>query len=246
MARCYLGTSGWHYAHWRGRFYPADLPADAWLGHYATRLQSVEVNNSFYHLLDAAVVRAWTRQVPEDFVFAVKGSRFITHNKKLKDPAPALARFFAPVRAFGRHLGPIVFQLPPRWGVNAERLAAFLKALPKRRRYAFEFRDPRWHCEAVYALLRRHRAAFCIYELAGFRAPLVVTTDFVYVRLHGPEGKYRGDYATAALSTWAKRIRAWLKDGNDVYVYFDNDQNAYAAKNAVALAGKLGRKGSSE
>lgn len=240
MARVYIGTSGWHYKHWRARFFPADLPPPRWLLFYAERLASVEVNNSFYHLLPPAAVKAWARATPSHFTFAVKGSRFITHNKKLKDPEEALARFFAPLRGFGKKLGPIVFQLPPRWRVNPTRLDEFLRALPKRRRYAFEFRHPSWHTEEIYALLRRHNAAFCIYELARTRTANIVTADFVYVRLHGPtDKKYEGEYNARQLGAWARRIRAWLADGKDVYIYFDNDQNGYAAHNALALRRRL-------
>lgn len=234
-----VGTSGWHYKHWREAFYPKGVPCDAWLRHYAGLFRSVEVNNSFYRLLSTDSVRAWVRDTPRDFVFAVKGSRFITHNKKLKDPQEPLARFFAPLKGFGARLGPIVFQLPPRWGVNVERLEQFLKALPRRRRYAFELRNPAWHCEAVYALLRRHNAAFCLFDLAGMQTPNVVTADFIYVRLHGPGAKYQGTYTDVALRHWARKIRRWERRDLDVYVYFDNDQAAYAAHNAVTLARML-------
>lgn len=234
-----VGTSGWHYKHWRDVFYPERLPSDAWLRHYAAQFSSVEVNNSFYHLLPANSVRAWVRDTPRDFVFAVKGSRFITHNKKLKDPKEPLARFFAPLKSFGARLGPIVFQLPPRWGVNIERLEEFLKALPRRRRYAFELRNPAWHCEPVYTLLRRHNAAFCLFDLAGVQTPDIVTADFIYVRLHGPGGKYQGSYSDVALRNWARKIKRWEGRDIDVYVYFDNDQAAYAAHNALTLAQML-------
>lgn len=231
-----LGTSGWHYKHWRETFYPQGLSSDAWLQYYAGLFSTVEVNNSFYHLLPATSVKAWVRDTPREFLFAVKGSRFITHNKKLKDPTPALKRFFAPLKYFGPCLGPIVFQLPPRWGVNVERLGEFLKALPRRRRYAFELRNPAWHCEPVYEVLRRYNAAFCLFELAGAKTPDIVTADFIYVRLHGPGGKYQGRYTEADLRTWARKIRRWEKSGKDIYLYFDNDQAAYAADNALTLA----------
>lgn len=235
MATIYIGTSGWHYRHWRERFYPATLASAQWLQFYRAQLNSVEINNSFYRLLDADVVREWRTQVPRDFVFAVKGSRFITHNKKLKDPAEPLRRFMAPLKAFGAHLGPIVFQLPPHWGVNLERLEAFLRALPQRQRFSFEFRNGDWHNEAVYTLLRRHNVAFCIFQLAGFTTPFVTTADFVYVRLHGPGGKYQGSYHAQTLKAWARRALSWTDAGRDVYIYFDNDQAAHAVHNAITL-----------
>lgn len=235
MPRIYVGTSGWHYPHWRTRFYPADLPATQWLDFYRQQLASVEINNSFYRLLDAHTVRAWRARTPRDFVFAVKGSRFITHNKKLKDAQEPLQRFLEPLTAFGRQLGPIVFQLPPHWGVNSERLEEFLSMLPKGRRYSLELRNLQWHSETVYALLRRYRVAFCIFQLAGFTTPFIVTADFVYVRLHGPEGKYAGNYHAQTLKAWARRARTWASEGRAVYIYFDNDQAGYAAHNAIAL-----------
>ena len=235
VAMIRIGTSGWHYKHWRETFYPQGLVGGAWLQYYAGLFSSVEVNNSFYHLLPATSVKAWVRDTPREFLFAVKGSRFITHNKKLKDPKPALKRFVAPLKYFGQRLGPIVFQLPPRWGVNVERLEEFLKALPRRRRYAFELRNPAWHCEPVYEVLRRHNAAFCLFDLAGVQTPDIVTADFIYVRLHGPGGKYQGSYSDTALRNWARKIKRWESQGIDVYIYFDNDQAAYAAHNALAL-----------
>lgn len=234
-----IGTSGWHYKHWRGPFYPPDLPAKEMLGWYVHRFDTVELNNSFYHLPTAETFEAWRSATPSTFCFAVKGSRYITHRKKLKDPAPALARFMPPVEVLGTKLGPILFQLPPRWSCNVERLMEFLAVLPKAHRYTFEFRDPSWHDPAVYRLLTRHNAAFCIYELEGFVSPLAVTADFAYVRLHGPGGKYQGDYSPEALDAWADRIQGWRRALGAVYVYFDNDQAGYAAKNAAELKALL-------
>ena len=230
-----IGTSGWHYKHWLGPFYPADLPAKDMLSWYVERFDTVEINNSFYRLPTEQTFKAWRLATPASFCFAIKGSRYITHRKKLKDPQPALARFFPPAEKLGTKLGPILFQLPPRWSRNVERLTAFLDALPRSHRYTFEFRDPSWHESTVYHALRRHHAAFCIYELGEFESPCEITSDFAYVRLHGPEGKYQGDYSGRALRKWARRINAWRGGLKAVYVYFDNDQAAYAAKNAAEL-----------
>lgn len=230
-----IGTSGWHYAHWRGPFYPKELPSRDMLAWYRDRFDTVEINNSFYRLPSADTFAAWRDATPQEFRFAVKGSRYITHRKKLKDPHAALERFLPAAEVLGRKLGPILFQLPPRWNCNVDRLGAFLDALPKRHRYTFEFRDPSWHQPAVYRLLTRHNAAFCIFELAGVASPLAVTADFAYVRLHGPGRKYEGDYSAEALEAWAFRIRGWRKALAAVYVYFDNDQGGYAAKNAAEL-----------
>ena len=172
---------------------------------------------------------------PTGFLFAAKGSRFITHMKKLKDPDTAIARYFERVERLGRKLGPIVFQTPPWWEIDQERLAAFLDALPSGHRYAFELRNPTWHTPDVYRLLRRHNAAFCIFEINGLHSPIELTADFTYVRLHGPGAAYQGSYSAETLRAWSQRIREWERDLHAVYIYFDNDQAAYAAENALAL-----------
>jgi uncharacterized protein YecE (DUF72 family) len=230
-----IGTSGWHYHHWRGRYYPEKLPSSHMLEFYVRDFDSVEINNSFYHLPTAGTFETWGMTTPENFRFSVKGSRFITHQKKLIDPDKILERFIPLVDRLGHKLGPILFQLPPRWHCNVDRLAAFLEALPLGYRYSFEFRDASWHSSAVYQTLRHHNAAFCLYELAGFRTPLVVTADFAYVRLHGPGERYQGKYSSAALRAWARRLDRLSTQLAAAYVYFDNDEAAYAAQNASEL-----------
>ncbi len=234
----HIGTSGWHYPHWRGRFYPPELPAREWLRFYARHFDTVELNNSFYRLPTPEAVRGWTRATPADFRFAIKGSRYITHMKKLADPKRSAAAFLDIARAFRRKRGPLLFQLPPHWRCNPERLAQFLKALPKSMECAFELRDPSWHEPEIYRLLRRHNAAFCLYELAGFATPVELTADFSYVRLHGPAYAYGGCYRAKELRDWAKRIRSWRRLKR-VYVYFDNDEAAYAVRNALELKALL-------
>lgn len=234
--RLHVGTSGWHYPHWIGPFYPPGLPASEHLGFYARHLATVEINNTFYQMPAAERFRAWKEATPAGFRFAVKASRYMTHMKKLKDPEDALERFLDRVRLLGEKLGPILFQLPPRWGCHAERLERFLALLPPGHRYAFEFRDPSWFCDAVYGRLREQGAAFCIYELAGERSPLVLTADFAYVRLHGPaRRKYSGLYSPQALSAWVRRFRTWGERVRDVYLYFDNDEAGYAVRNALQV-----------
>lgn len=205
------------------------------LSYYLRHFDTVELNNSFYRLPEASTFNSWRAAVPGNFRFAVKASRFITHNKKLKDTESALERFFSRVEALGPTLGPILFQLPPRWKLNLERLEQFLIALPRQHRYAFEFRDPSWNTREVYALLRSHNAAYCIYELSGYRSPLTVTADWSYVRLHGPEGKYQGSYDSRALNRWATHVVKWSRHLEAIYVYFDNDDSAYAPHNALEL-----------
>jgi len=238
-ASYYIGTSGWHYPHWQGSFYPRDLAPAAWLGYYAQHFATVEINSSFYRLPSSATARVWKNATPAGFTFAIKASRYITHMKKLRAPRTSLRAFLAVTQALGNKCGPLLFQLPPRWRCNPERLAAFLQALPGNRECAFELRDLSWHNPEVYALLRRHNAAFCIYELGGFESPQVITADFAYIRLHGPAAyAYGGCYSESALEKWAERIRSWKKLRR-VYVYFDNDEAGYAAHNALRLRALL-------
>jgi uncharacterized protein YecE (DUF72 family) len=233
--KIYIGTSGWHYKHWMGNFYPEGVKSKDFTAYYLRYFQTVEINNSFYKLPSAETFANWRASVPPDFVFAVKASRFITHMKKLKDPQQSIGRFFENVNALEEKLGPILFQLPPAWKVNKERLEDFLKALPPYYRYTFEFRHPSWYNDEILDLLRRYNAAFCIYELAWHMSPLEVTAEFVYVRLHGPDDKYAGSYSDSAMAWWAQQCLDWQKQGLDVYVYFDNDQLGYAAFNAQRL-----------
>ncbi|MGV3503145.1 MAG: DUF72 domain-containing protein [Adhaeribacter sp.] len=231
----YIGTSGWHYKHWKGLFYPADLPQQQYLSFYLQHFRTVEINNSFYRLPDRATFASWRQSVPADFVFAVKASRYITHMKKLKDPQQSLSLFLDQVAALEEKLGPILFQLPPRWRCDLPRLKQFLQALPAGGLYTFEFRDPSWYQEQVYQLLRDYQAAFCIYDLEQHQSPMEVTANFVYVRLHGPEGRYTGSYTDEALEAWAAKARDWQAQGRAVYFYFDNDIGGYAVGDARRL-----------
>ena len=240
VGTAHIGTSGWHYAHWRGVFYPETLPASKMLEFYAGRFDTVELNNTFYRLPLVTGLDNWRCSTPGNFLFAAKGSRFLTHMKKLKDSDAGIDNYFERVRHLGKKLGPVVFQLPPFWNVNAERLEAFLAALPSRRRYAFELRNPSWHTPEIYGILRRYNAAFCIFEIAGVHSGFEITADFTYVRLHGPGAAYQGKYPAATLRQWAARIREWRKQLRAIYVYFDNDQEAYAVENALGLKQLLG------
>ena len=236
MGSIYIGTSGWQYDSWREPFYDGETPR---LEAYRKSFDSVEVNGTFYGLPEQKSVEAWKAAAGDGFTFAVKASRYITHMKKLKDPVEPLDRFFSVADAFGDFLGPILFQLPPKWRRNTERLGAFLDALPPGKRYVFEFRDPDWYHPEVYSLLESAGAAFCVYHFAGHSSPREVTADFVYIRLHGAEDAYRGSYSTEELSGWAGAISSWSRAGRDVYVYFDNDQEAAAPRDALRLKGML-------
>ena len=230
-----IGTSGWHYKHWVGPFYPMGLRPKGFLAHYARHFDTAEINSTFYRLPKEETLAVWREGTPEGFVFACKASRYITHMKKLRHPRESGERFFAVIESLAGKLGPILFQLPPRWHVNADRLAAFLDAIPAGHQVAFEFRDPSWFVSAVYELLARHNAALCIYDLAGTLSPLEVTADFVYLRLHGPGGAYQDRYDDKALAAWAQRILIWRSQGLDAYGYFDNDEKGYAALDARRL-----------
>jgi len=226
----HIGTSGWHYAHWKGPFYPASLPESKMLQWYAREFDTVELNNTFYRLPGEKGVHAWREGSPPGFTFAAKGSRFLTHMKKLKDPVPGLDRFFQRIDLLREKLGPILFQLPPRFPRNSERLESFLEALPQGHRYAFEFRDESWQDAETYRILRKYEAGWCIYDLAGFQSSMEITADLTYVRLHGPGNAYQGKYGFADLERWCKRIQDWQLA--DSWIYFDNDQAGYAVENA--------------
>ena len=231
----HIGTSGWSYDHWKGPFYAPDVRTSDMLARYAESFGTTEINNSFYRLPAAATLQSWRRTTPPDFVFAAKASRYITHMKKLKDPKQTLRPFLSRMRKLAEKLGPILFQLPPHWSFNESRLAAFLDALSGEFRYAFEFRDHSWLNDRAFELLSVHGAALCIYELEGFLSPKVLTSDLVYVRLHGPAGAYRGSYDDRSLEGWADELNRWAAENRGVYCYFDNDEAGYAARNALRL-----------
>ena len=234
-AACHIGTSGWVYRHWRGVFYPWPLPSGQWLHHYATRFDTVELNNSFYRLPSEGAFRKWAEVAPAGFTYAVKASRYITHMKKLSGVEEALPRFLERSRLLGHHLGPLLYQLPPFWACNADRLGAFLDLLPRDVRHVFEFRHASWLNEAVFSLLEAHGAALCIVSLPEFPCLLRVTAPFVYIRLHGAEAKYGSCYTERELEWWAEQILGFLQDGKDVYAYFNNDACGYAVQNALRL-----------
>ena len=241
-ALIHIGTSGWSYAHWKGPFYPNALTTDQMLEYYAQHFRSVEINSSFYRLPEKKTLQHWYECTPNDFLFTAKASRYITHMKKLTDPLKSVPAFQDRISLLKDKLGPVLFQLPPRWRFNTARFAGFLNSLDDRFRYAFEFRDHSWLNGEAFELLALHNAAFCIYELEGFSTPEVITADFIYVRLHGPDGAYQGSYTHKALSARAETFMEWALQGKQVYCYFDNDQLGYAAKNAGRLQEILSQK----
>ena len=232
----YVGTSGWTYPHWEKTFFPEHLSAPERLHYYAQHFSTVEINTTFYGTPRRSTVRHWREGLPKTFRFAVKGSRYITHNKKLLAPRKSSVKLFRALEPIGDITLAILFQLPPKWKFNPARLRAFLKKMPGDYRYAFEFRNPTWLCEEACDILREHRAALCIYDLRGFLSPKELTTDFTYVRLHGPQAEaYRGSYPKSTLRTWRDDLLAWKRKRKSAYVYFDNDEKAYAAGDAQKL-----------
>jgi uncharacterized protein YecE (DUF72 family) len=237
MSTVRIGCSGWTYDDWKGPFYPPGVPDRARLEHYATRFDTAEINASFYRLPAEKTVEGWARRVPEGFVFAWKVSRFITHNKKLKNCADSVDLVFGRMAPLGARYGPALVQLPPLLHRDDERLAAFLKLLPRGKRHAVEFRHESWYAPAVFAILADFGAALCISDHHSAPSPWEVTASFVYLRGHGPGGRYFGRYSKAELTRWARRIAGWRAEGRDVYAYFDNDVKSAAPLDALALKG---------
>jgi len=233
--RIHIGTSGWHYDHWKGPFYPEEVQNNKMLELYSQHFSTVEINNTFYQIPEEKTLSQWTENVPVGFIFSVKASRYITHMKKLKDPSAPVSKFLDSIKILGEHTGPVLFQLPSNWNINSKRLKSFLSALPQGYKYAFEFRDESWFDIEICHILEDHNVSFCIYELAGNISPFIITADFVYVRLHGPDGPYQGSYSNDSLEEWAENILQWLNEGKEVYLYFDNDEKGYAAINALEL-----------
>jgi uncharacterized protein YecE (DUF72 family) len=229
------------YRDWRGLFYPERLPARRWFWFYSQQFHTVEINNTFYHLPTPEAFRYWAVQAPEGFLFAVKANRFLTHQKKLKDCEEPLRTFLERARLLGPHLGPVLYQLPPRWRCDCERLASFLGLLPANVPAVFEFRDASWYCDDVRRLLSRAGASLCIHDMGGAPCPHWVTGPLVYVRFHGPGVQaYDGRYPLEHLRAWAKQIEKFRRAGHRVWAYFNNDFHGNAIFNARELLQLLG------
>jgi uncharacterized protein YecE (DUF72 family) len=238
-----VGTSGWQYRDWRGRFYPADLPTGRWLECFAEAFATVEVNNTFYRLPERATFEQWAARTPSDFVFTVKASRYLTHVKRLQDPEEPVARLLERARGLGPKLGPILLQLPPTLRRDTGRLAATLAAFPAGRRLAVEARHESWFDPSVYGVLERHGAALCLTDRAGRRGPVVRTADWTFLRLHEGRARPRPCYGDQALRSWTERlVRSWPEPG-DAYVYFNNDPGACAPRDAARFAALAERAG---
>jgi uncharacterized protein YecE (DUF72 family) len=234
--RTFVGTSGWTYADWAEVFYPDTVAKKGWLSYYGSVFSTTEVNNSFYRTPSLEAVRAWRDAVPDGFVFAWKASKFITHWKRLSQNCKnSLQLMETRLAALGDRLGPVLFQLPARFEADRERLAGFIKLLSSKRRYAFEFRHESWYEKPILKLLRDEGISLCLHDHHQAPAPWEATAEHVYVRLHGPTGRYHGNYSPQRLKAWATTVARWKKQGRTVYCYFDNDQKSAAPHDAERL-----------
>jgi len=234
-----IGTSGWHYDHWKHRFYPEELNKRRWLEFYAGHFTTVELNNSFYRLPSETAFATWYESSPASFTFAVKVSRFITHVKRLKDTEEAVGRFITRAKILEEKLGPLLYQLPPNMHRDDEKLVSFLSILPEEMKHVFEFRHQSWLEGKVFEILCQHNAGFCIFDMPSLSCPLVATADFAYVRFHGSTGLYSSCYSDEELADWAKKLTDLAVNLKAVYIYFNNDAEAFAVRNAVTLRSYL-------
>lgn len=231
VGRLFVGTSGYRFAHWQPAFYPAVLPRARWFSHYASQFHTVEIRNTFYRLPEPATFAAWRSAAPPEFTFALQFSRYASHFRRLRQPQLLIDTFVARAAGLGDRLGPILVQLPADWEVNLSRLAEFLVCVPRAQRWAFEFRDPRWLCAPVFALLREHGAALCVHD-AIEPHPHELTTDWTYLRLHGgPDGSVHA----GRLAAEATRAATQIRNGIDVFAFFTNDAGARAVEDARRL-----------
>jgi uncharacterized protein YecE (DUF72 family) len=236
MSRVLIGTSGWVYDGWRGDFFPSDVAKKDWLRHYATVFATTEINASFYRTPSLEAVQGWRDQTPRAFRFAWKASKFITHWKRLTEKSEnSIALMETRLDVLAPKVAAVLFQLPPQFEKNRDRLAGFVRMLPQQHRYAFEFRHKSWYADDVLDLLHRHNIALCLSDHHDAPAPWEKTARFVYIRGHGPQGRYAGRYSRRTLQRWADAIASWKRRGADVLVYFDNDQKVAAPKDAVRL-----------
>jgi uncharacterized protein YecE (DUF72 family) len=235
----HIGCSGWHYEHWRGLYYPEELPKTEWLQFYAGQFSTVELNNSFYRLPSEKAFTTWQESTPDSFIFAVKASRFITHIKRLKNFGSAVDNLLSRAVLLGEKLGPLLYQLPPNMKRNDELLQNFLSSLPRKYPHVVEFRHESWIDEAVFNILREHNTGLCVFDMPGFSCPLIATSDFAYIRFHGSEGLYSSCYSNEELSQWAQKIDRLSKDVKTSYIYFNNDAETFAVKNAITLENYL-------
>lgn len=237
----YIGTSGWSYAGWLGNFYPEKIKSTLILPFYAKTFDSVELNNSFYQIPKEKNIKTWVEITPADFIFSCKANRYITHYKKLEDVRETVEKLIHAFSNFEQKLGPILFQFPPYWPVDLPCLQKFITELPQKYLYTFEFRHKSWFCEGLYELLDTHQMALCFYDHKAYQSPEIVTSQFIYMRMHGPsENAYQGAYEEETLTKYAQKFISWQKEGKAIYCYFDNDEKANAPKDALRLKEMIG------
>ena len=242
-ARAWIGTSGFEYDHWRGEAYPRELPRSRWLEAYAEQFDTVELNATFYRLPAAETFERWGRRVPAGFRFAVKASRYLTHARRLREPAEPLERLWTRAARLGGRFGPVLYQLPPRWKPNLERLEAFAAAVPRDHPQAVEIRDRRWYRPDVLDVLDRAGLALCLHDMPGSVTRPLPVGPFVYLRFHGSGERYGGRYPHQRLRAWADRIAAWTGEGLTVWAYFNNDIGGHAVRDADRLRAMVARRG---
>lgn len=237
MARLSIGCSGFSYNHWRGTFYPEDLPQKEWFPYYCRHFSTVELNVTFYRTPTADMFKHWYEESPADFSFAAKGSRYITHVKRLAEPETPLSRFFTPASELKEKLQVVLWQFAPQFKFNEERFRTFVSSLANyQTRTTLEFRNESWLCPFVVDLCQAHNISLCMADWPPFIDEPQITADFVYIRRHGREGSYNGDYPTRQLEKDAERIASYLEKGLDVFIYFNNDAGGAAPRNALDLA----------
>lgn len=235
-----IGCSGWQYRHWRGTFYPDALPVSGWFAYYAGQFDTVEINYTFYRLPEAGTFQGWRTRAPRGFVFAAKASRYLTHMKKLKDPDEPIARFFSRARALGRMLGPVLYQLPPNWPLDLDRLDTFLAALPAQRRHVLEFRNPTWYTPEVHDRMARAGVSLCLHDMQGSASGPLRVGPLIYLRLHGT-ARYSGSYGDDQLARWAAWLGTQTAGHTPAFVYFNNDIGGHAPRDATRLKEMLGQ-----
>lgn len=229
----HIGTSGFSYDHWKENFYPKGLKNNEWLHYYSQVFPTVELNTTFYHLPSVSTVKNWYAQVGDNFLFSLKASRYITHMKRLHDCKESVDLFYQRMKLKSK-TGPILFQLPPSFKMDKDRLLDFIKNLKKSYLHVFEFRHDSWYNDEIYEILNKHKIALCITDWRGKLSPEELTADFTYIRLHGPQRTYKGFYGTQQLKKWKRKIENWSSKAS-VFCYFDNDEKGYAIQDAKTL-----------
>lgn len=240
VSKVHVGTSGWYYDHWKQVFYPEEWAKHKWLSYYCQMFDTVEINRSFYRQLTPETVESWYKQAPKKFLYTIKAHRFITHIKRLKDCEEPIGRFYESIEGLREKLGTVLFQLPPSMHKNIEVLKSFVSILPRSGPVIFEFRHISWFDDEVYEVLDDKDLGLCCHDWAGMPYPRLVTGSVLYVRLHGPAKRSLPCYTSQDLKDWAKWIKLNLKKASEAYVYFNNDAEGFAVKNAMEIREILG------